>query len=180
MIKAFLLLVAFSTLLFINYKWQNEPVDTSAIIDTRPASILSQDTNQDKPDLEEVIIADVDLVHTYSRPLFNEGRRTFVAPKKVKKKVVVSEPVEIEEEEIVEVANPPRIKLLGVSVLPQKSSALILDKDTNEMVWASLNMQVQDWELASIEAGKITLLNSGKEIEIELYNSLSNEGDDTQ
>lgn len=179
MIKTSLLLVTFFALIFINYQWQQQPVDTAAIIDTRPVSLLKNETNSETFSLEEISIADVELVHTYSRPLFNEDRRKFVAPKKVQKKVVISKPIEVkQEEEVIEVADPPRIKLLGVSILPQKSSALILNQDTNEMVWVRLNTQVQDWELASIEAGKIILSNAGEQIEIELYNSRSNEGDD--
>jgi len=165
-------------LLFLNYRWYQIPVQTSMINNNAPTS--HKFSNEDDLAFRTSDLLNSDLVHTYTRPLFNEDRRKYSAPKKVKKSITQPKTTTVEKIEVVEKIAPPKLSLLGISIVRGKSAALIVDKESNVTAWMDLNTVVQNWKIASIKTDRIILLNAEQSMEVPLYTVLQKQSEIVQ
>ena len=118
-------------------------------------------------------VANLKLVHSLSRPLLTPTRRPFVKPPPKPVIETVPEPVEPVEpilaEPVVPVVveekpAPPSLELLGVSLSPDKSVAMVR-AESGETLWLAVGQDYSGWRVRSISSNELNLSQS-KEVAI--------------
>jgi len=176
MTRSGIILLVILGLAGINYHWYHSPVEISPIETGRAA--LTQEINS-KSDRGEVVEREFfsasEIIHTYSRPLFEENRRKWT-PAPLPKPAEI---VKIEEPEIVDDFQPdlPNVSIVGISVFPNGAIALIKDKKDNTTKWVDDTTEVQGWHIQDIQADSVEFIQNGHTTIFRLYNQQTNNGD---
>ncbi|MEM8858059.1 MAG: hypothetical protein AAGD96_07050 [Chloroflexota bacterium] len=185
MIKSIFLFVIISALLSVNYHYYMTPVETDDIEYEGPITVLPKNNSLNDLRSDANQIVEFETRHTHSRPLFNESRRKFV-PKILEKPRTslpkTSQRIQVlpKQPSVKKPITSPELILLGVSILPEKRTALIMDKKSNKTSWFKPSDLIQGWELNEISSEGIVLTNSGQNVEYSLYKSVKSIGKEIQ
>lgn len=164
LVKIVVLLAAIGILAVVNIYMMREPLPlTPTFAANRSASQLPG-TDSDSGEYKAAF-GDLSFVQSFSRPLFNEDRRKFQPPQ-AKAKPNAKKPTQKRNAASVE---PPQIKLVGLSLTPTSSRALILVSNTNDTSWITVGEKVQGWEVVAIDDNSLVVENNGDRISIDLH-----------
>lgn len=121
----------------------------TAPLDRRGSNATADRSMADASRPARVGLADADLVQTHARPLFSLHRRPFVPrPAVVEQAVAQVEQPAVEQS----VSLPRRLALLGTNVAGPVASALVRNKESDEIRWLTIGEVFDGWILSSASA----------------------------
>lgn len=162
------------TMCWLNLRWLEQPLDLSAILSDKPATVAGLDGAGPVPD---GALPDLrgGTTEALLRPLFHADRRPF-APPPVETAAPVAE-AEMLPEPVAEpqpVAAPlerPQVRLAGVSLSGATRRALLGAADGAEMRWYLQGETVGGWVVAAIGREAVTLASGEQSVMLPLYPS---------
>jgi hypothetical protein len=119
--------------------------DTSPIRDI--AGPKKHDPGALKADGAQVSLSDADIVETHARPLFSASRRPFVA----RSLTVESPQVEEQAEPVMVSQRHKSFRLLGVNLSGGSFTALVLNRDSEEVRWIKRGENFDGWVLKAAD-----------------------------
>lgn len=155
MVKAAVLkIVLLSALVAVAYASAWVSFDAAAL-DSRVSKPKADPGVTDVAVSGKVVLTDAELVQTHARPLFSQSRRPFVP-----KPQVVEQPVVQVEEAVVAppVSLPRRLSLLGTNVGGSTPSALVRNKESEEVRWLKIGEAFDGWILSSASADQAAFI----------------------
>lgn len=165
-VKMVVLVALIGIIAVVNVYMMREPVSISPTLNSQRGT--AQLASAGGGETEYVAaFGDLSFVQSFSRPLFSEDRRKYQPPK-AKPKPVAKKPTVRRKVAAVE---PPEIKLVGLSVAPTSSRALIMNSSTNETTWISVGENIQGWDVTAIDDNSLIMENRGEKISINLHPS---------
>lgn len=174
-----LLCVAIWSAVNFNFSLKNSEVEISPI---HPAVAASQNEPRDNNRSTSPPVNDsprLVLVHSIARPLLTPTRRPFVkpppkpivepAPEPVVLEPVIPEPIQPVTKVVVEEKPvPPILELLGVSLSPEKSAAMVRT-DSGETLWLAVGENYLGWRVVSIDSNELKLSQSAETALYEIF-----------
>ncbi len=139
----------------------NPPSTEPARFDQSARSLAATLNNPADAGASEIAPEKLDQV--YARPLFSANRRPW-EPKRVAppKKKAVQQVAKVE-------ISIPEADLAGVSITPESSKVLLVNRNTGAATWVEQGQEYESWTVAAISAADVTLRQGDSEAVLKLY-----------